>query len=53
LFQIEILYNGCWLFAEAENNQIVAFRVARAYRETQKLPARVTCAGVVLAERAL
>lgn len=51
MFQIEVLYNGSWHFLEAEDIQLTAFRIARDVRVSQKLPARVTCAGVVLAER--
>ena len=51
VFRVEVLYDGDWKFFEAENYQLVAFRIARDIRESLKLPARVTCAGVVLAER--
>jgi acyl-homoserine lactone acylase PvdQ len=53
LFTIEVLYNGTWHHFESENVEIAAYRVARDVRRNLKLSARVTCAGVVLAERTL
>ena len=50
MLTVEVLYGGTWHHFESEYSQFLAFKMARDIRKSLNLPARVVCAGTVLAE---
>jgi hypothetical protein len=46
VFKIEVCYNGRWHHFESADDLLTAYRVRRDVRNSLKLPAKVTCAGI-------